>query len=186
MEGFPTIGFTVLALLRFWHALPGSSQWLFVEITYKIDSRSREAGRTATTIWRSLRQRQRQTGGRKRLYVVRRVNQDQAAVIREIFETYASGFGLTRTAKILEIVSSAKRATSMDARRVKANLKSRLLHTKALLSRHLPETLQMLQKLLVKRLSFTPVNVNGRKGYRFAGAGSYGGLLDGEAHARDP
>ena len=30
-------------------------------------------------------------------------------------------------------------------------------------------------------LAGTPVNVNGRKGCRFAGAGSYGGLLDGEA-----
>ena len=40
-------------------------------------------------------------GRRKRLYVVRRINQDQAAVIRRIFESYASGLGLTRIAKTL-------------------------------------------------------------------------------------
>src|SRR5262249_19343199 len=40
-------------------------------------------------------------GRGKRLYVVRRINQDQAAVIRRLFESYASGLGLTRIAKTL-------------------------------------------------------------------------------------
>jgi site-specific DNA recombinase len=40
-------------------------------------------------------------GRRNRLYVVRRINEDQAARIRWIFELYASGHGLTRIAKIL-------------------------------------------------------------------------------------
>jgi len=38
----------------------------------------------------------------------------------------------------------------------------------------------MLRNLLVARLDFTPVEVSGRPGYRFTGAGSYGGLFDGE------
>ena len=68
----------------------------------------------------------------------------------------------------------------MNVHGIKKSLKARLADTKALLSRHTPEARQMLPKLLVERLEFTPVEVNGRKGYRFTGAGSYGPLLDGE------
>jgi site-specific DNA recombinase len=42
-----------------------------------------------------------QDGRRKRLYVVRKVNRDQAAVVRRIFEMYAAGKGLTKIAKAL-------------------------------------------------------------------------------------
>ena len=40
-------------------------------------------------------------GRRQRLHVVRRINPEQAAVVRRIFELYASGLGLTRIAKSL-------------------------------------------------------------------------------------
>ncbi len=40
-------------------------------------------------------------GRRKRLHVVRRINPDQAAVVRRIFEMYATGKGLTKIAKAL-------------------------------------------------------------------------------------
>jgi site-specific DNA recombinase len=40
-------------------------------------------------------------GRRKRLHVVRRINPEQAAVVRRIFEMCASGMGLTRMAKAL-------------------------------------------------------------------------------------
>ncbi len=80
----------------------------------------------------------------------------------------------------LETLGSAERASSMNVHGIKKSLKVRLADTKALLSRHIPEARQMLRKLLVERLEFTPVEVNGRKGYRFTGAGSYGPLLDGE------
>jgi site-specific DNA recombinase len=40
-------------------------------------------------------------GRRKRLYVVRRINPDQAAIVRRIFEMHAAGLGLTPIAKTL-------------------------------------------------------------------------------------
>src|SRR5262249_34039158 len=40
-------------------------------------------------------------GRRKRLHVVRRINPEQAAIVRRIFEMCASGMGLTRMAKAL-------------------------------------------------------------------------------------
>jgi len=42
-----------------------------------------------------------QDGRRKRLYVRRELNQEQAAVVRRIFRLYASGLGLTKIAKTL-------------------------------------------------------------------------------------
>jgi hypothetical protein len=81
----------------------------------------------------------------------------------------------------LETLGSVERASSLNLHRIKKSLRARLADTKALLSRHIPEAREMLRKLLVERLEFTPVEVNGRKGYRFTGAGSYGPLFDGEA-----
>ena len=66
----------------------------------------------------------------------------------------------------------------MDSHRIKKNLMRRVADTKAVLSRHFAEARQMLQKL-VERFEFKPVEINGRRGYRFAGVGSYAGLLDG-------
>jgi DNA invertase Pin-like site-specific DNA recombinase len=42
-------------------------------------------------------------GRRKRLHVTRRINPTQAAVIQRIFELYASGLGITRIAKRLNV-----------------------------------------------------------------------------------
>jgi len=83
---------------------------------------------------------------------------------------------LAHLATIAQLVCSER----MNVHGIKKSLKARLADTKALLSRHTLEARQMLRKLLVEGLEFTPVEVNGRKGYRFTGAGSYGPLLDGE------
>jgi hypothetical protein len=53
--------------------------------------------------------------------------------------------------------------------------------TKALLGQHVPQARQMLRKLLVDKLAFTPVEEKGQKGYRFAGAVNFGRLLAGDA-----
>lgn len=45
-----------------------------------------------------------------------------------------------------------------------------------LLGRHVPQVRQTLRKVLVGRLEVTPIELDGRKGYRVEGKGSYGPL----------
>src|SRR5207245_9851180 len=52
---------------------------------------------------------------------------------------------------------------------------------KAVLSRHSEEARKALQLFLRDRLCFTPMERDGRRGYRFQGEGTYNGLLSGEA-----
>ena len=70
---------------------------------------------------------------------------------------------------------------SLDAERLKRDLKSRVEDVKGLLSRQTPQARQMLRKLLADRLRFEPFEEGGRRGYRFSGKGTYARLLGGEA-----
>lgn len=72
------------------------------------------------------------------------------------------------------------KVSSLDARRLKQTLRARVADAKGLLGRHVPQARQMLRKLLVDRLEFTPFEDRGQRGYRFAGQGTFGRILAGD------
>ena len=61
-----------------------------------------------------------------------------------------------------------------------AILRQRVRDVRGLLGRDIPRTRQILRKLLVGRLACAPFEENGRRGYHFAGQGSYADLLPGK------
>src|SRR5262249_20415822 len=68
---------------------------------------------------------------------------------------------------------------SLDQTRMKRQLVAKATDLRGLLSRRLPQARQVIRKVVVGRLAFTPFDENGRKGYRFVGDGTYGRLLTG-------
>ena len=66
-----------------------------------------------------------------------------------------------------------------DQQRLEHQLRHRAADVRSLLLRQLPQGREVLRALLVDRMTFTPVITAGTRGYRFAGNGSYGGLLAG-------
>ena len=66
-----------------------------------------------------------------------------------------------------------------DQQRLEHQLRHRAADVRSLLLRQLPQGREVLRALLVDRMTFTPVITAGTRGYRFAGHGSYGGLLAG-------
>src|SRR5713226_1592041 len=66
-----------------------------------------------------------------------------------------------------------------DQQRLEHQLRHRAADVRSLLLRQLPQGREVLRALLVDRMTFTPVITGGTRGYRFAGHGSYGGLLSG-------
>lgn len=83
----------------------------------------------------------------------------------------------------LEGLADVEKVASLDAHRIKRHLKSRVSDAKDLMTGKVPQVRQMIRKLLVDRLEFTPVVEKGEKGYRFTGEGSFGQFLSGESCA---
>ena len=81
----------------------------------------------------------------------------------------------------LEAVANVECVTSLDTVRLKDELRARVADVKDLLAQHTPQARQMLRKLLNGKLEMTPVEIDGRRGYRFTGTGTYERLLSGEA-----
>ena len=78
-------------------------------------------------------------------------------------------------AHVREPVASSPR----DQQRLEHQLRHRAADVRSLLLRQPPQGRDVLRALLVDRMTFTPVIMAGTRGYRFAGHGSYGGLLAG-------
>jgi site-specific DNA recombinase len=74
-----------------------------------------------------------------------------------------------------------EKVANIDSARVQRDLKAQAESVRGLLSKHVPQARQMLRKLVNGRLQVTPIERNGRKGFRFEGQGTYGKLLAGEA-----
>jgi len=77
------------------------------------------------------------------------------------------------------------KVASWDATRLQRDVTACAADARSLLFKHVPQARQMLRKVLVGRLKLTPIDQNGRKGYRFEGYGSYGKLLAGEVEASE-
>ncbi|HWT79989.1 MAG TPA: hypothetical protein VN648_14480, partial [Candidatus Methylomirabilis sp.] len=75
------------------------------------------------------------------------------------------------------------KVASLDAARLQRQLATHAADVRGLLYKHVPQARQMLRKVLVGRLDLTPIEQDGRKGYRFEGNCSYGKLLAGEVGA---
>jgi site-specific DNA recombinase len=78
-------------------------------------------------------------------------------------------------AQVREPVAGSPR----DLQQLERQLRHRAADVRSLLLRRLPQGRAMLRALLVDRMTFTPVITAETRGYRFAGQGSYGGLLTG-------
>ena len=59
-------------------------------------------------------------------------------------------------------------------------LTARAADVKGLLGRHVPQTRQILRKLIVTPLTWRSVREEGQRGYRFTGQGTYEHLLPGK------
>ncbi len=67
-----------------------------------------------------------------------------------------------------------------DSKQLERDLVARVSDVKGLLGRHVPQTRQILRKLIVGRLTCEAFEQDGRRGYRFAGHGSWEPLLPGK------
>jgi hypothetical protein len=69
-------------------------------------------------------------------------------------------------------------AVAIDDARVKRELAGYALDVRSLLGQHTPQARQMLRKLLgEEKITLTPVEIDGRRRYRFTGSGTYLRLL---------
>src|SRR2546425_9035936 len=59
--------------------------------------------------------------------------------------------------------------SSLDAERLRRELRRHVADLRPLLGRHIPQTRQILRRLLVGRLVCEPFETDGRRGYRFTG-----------------
>lgn len=77
-------------------------------------------------------------------------------------------------------LETAPSLTAMDLKRLEREVESDLTRFADLLRGNVPRARQALKKLLVDRVTFTPIRAeNGRQTYAFAGELSYGALLRG-------
>src|SRR5262245_20958971 len=79
----------------------------------------------------------------------------------------------------LEARQQCAALASLDGKRLGRELAARTSDIKGLLGRHVPQTRQILRKLLVGRLTCEAFENDGQRGYRFTGQGSYVPLLSG-------
>ncbi len=82
----------------------------------------------------------------------------------------------TLTAELATLVE-LENVASLDAERIKRDLRSRAADIRGLLGRHLPQTRQILRKLVVGRVECEPFEEGDRRGYRVSGQGTYARLL---------
>jgi hypothetical protein len=81
----------------------------------------------------------------------------------------------------LESLASLTPAATPDAGQLRGQLARQAADVRALLGKNIPQTRQILRKLLVGRLTCEPFEEGERRGYRFTGQGSYAPILAGEA-----
>ena len=79
----------------------------------------------------------------------------------------------------LATLAELEKVASLDAERIKRELRSRAADIRGLLGRHLPQTRQILRKLVVGRVECEPFEDGDRPGYRVSGQGTYARLLPG-------
>ncbi|HUP35639.1 MAG TPA: recombinase family protein [Candidatus Limnocylindria bacterium] len=70
---------------------------------------------------------------------------------------------------------------SLDAERLKREVRARAADVRALLGRHVPQARQMLRKLLAAPIRLEPVTIEARRGYRFDGQLTFERVLGGLA-----
>jgi hypothetical protein len=85
-----------------------------------------------------------------------------------------------------QLASLTQRAslTSLDGKRIERSLVERVADVKGLLGRHVPQTRQMLRKLISGRIQCAPFDTRGR-GYNLAATGTYAGLLSEKMLVKD-
>ena len=81
----------------------------------------------------------------------------------------------------LESLAGVERVASLDTDAIKRDVQNRVADVRDLLFHHKPQARQMLRKLLNGKLELSPVEILGRRGYRFTGSGTYERLFSGEA-----
>ena len=81
----------------------------------------------------------------------------------------------------LTAVESLRRVAVLDVGRIEEDLNARLSEWRELLRRHVVQARQILRKLMVGRLTFTPREESGARWYEFAGVGTLGNLINGLA-----
>jgi DNA invertase Pin-like site-specific DNA recombinase len=86
-------------------------------------------------------------------------------------------------ARELEQLDRLTALARLDGPRLARSLTAEATHVQALLGREVPQARQLLRKLLAGAIRCTPVQVDGRWGYRFEGELVYGRLLTGQARA---
>jgi site-specific DNA recombinase len=74
-------------------------------------------------------------------------------------------------------VDRLARIVSLDAKRIEQDLRARVADLKGLLGRHVPQTRQMLRKLIDGNILCTPFTDARGKGYEVTATGSYAGLF---------
>jgi len=79
----------------------------------------------------------------------------------------------------IAVVREPVAGSPRNRQRLEQQLRHRAADVRSLLLQQLPQGRAVLRALLVDRMTFTPVITAGTRGYRFAGHGSYGGLLTG-------
>ena len=80
----------------------------------------------------------------------------------------------------LEALHQSVTVASLDGKRLEQELAARAADVKSLLGRHVPQTRQILRKLIVGRLTCEAFEKDGLRGYRFTGQGTYEHLLPGK------
>jgi site-specific DNA recombinase len=80
----------------------------------------------------------------------------------------------------LAALQQSTAVASLDGKRLERELTARGADVKGLLGRHVPQTRQILRKLIVGRLTCEAFEEGGQRGYRFTGQGTYEHLLPGK------
>ena len=114
----------------------------------------------------------------KQRYLVQGITRGESmdpllAAMRE--EEHRKKFLVAELATLAEL----EKVASLDAERIKRELRSRAADIRGLLGRHLPQTRQILRKLVVGRVECEPFEDGDRRGYRVSGQGTYARLLPG-------
>jgi hypothetical protein len=79
----------------------------------------------------------------------------------------------------LATLAELEKVASLDAERIKRELRARAADVRALLGRRVPQARQILRKLVVGRVECEPFEDGDRRGYRVSGQSTYARLLGG-------
>jgi hypothetical protein len=85
----------------------------------------------------------------------------------------------------LSRLGELEKMQSLETNQVANELSARFRAVKTLLGRHIPQSREMLKKILHGKFVCQPFQANDVRGYRFYALGTYGPLLCGEHVAND-